>query len=73
MDVLLWIGRLVGVVGVLVCALAAVVRVGGNYVFGGYQVGTLLLAGSAAMVAGCFVLLWVLTAHRVVALKSGAQ
>jgi hypothetical protein len=59
-DVLLWIGRVAGVVGALMCVAAILVRVGGQYWVAGYQVGTLLLAGSAAMVGGCFLLLWVL-------------
>jgi len=57
MDAMLVIGRVAGVLGVLVCALAVVVRVGGSYLVGGYQVGTLFLAGIAAMVAGCLCLL----------------
>jgi hypothetical protein len=64
MDALLWTGRLAGVIGVLVCALAVVVRLGGNYLFAGYQVGTLFLAGIGAMVAGCFCLLWALAARH---------
>ena len=64
MDLPLWIGRLVGVAGALICALAVAVRVGGNYIFGGYQVGTLLLGGTAAMVAGCLSLLWSMSARR---------
>lgn len=60
-DMLLWIGRIAGVVGALLCVGAIVVRVGGQYAFAGYQVGTLLLAGSTAMVGGCFCFLWVLT------------
>jgi hypothetical protein len=52
------IGRLAGIVGVLICALAVIARFGNNYLLGGFQVGTLFLAGIAAMVAGCFCLLW---------------
>ena len=59
---LLLIGRAAGVVGALLCAGAIVIRLGGNYWVGGYQVGTLLLAGSAAMIGGCLCLLWALTA-----------
>ena len=52
-DLLLWIGRIAGVGGVLLCALAAVVRLSGHYWLGGFQAGTLLQAGTAVMVAGC--------------------
>ena len=64
MDGLLWAGRLVGVTGVLICVLAVIVRLGGHYLLGGFQVGTLFLGGIAAMVAGCLCLLWVATARR---------
>jgi hypothetical protein len=45
-EVLLWLGRLMGVVGALVCAVAL-----------GFEIGTLFLGGTAAMVAGCLCLL----------------
>ena len=56
-EALLWLGRLMGVVGVVVCALALVVRLSGQYTFGGFEIGTLFLGGTAAMVAGCLFLL----------------
>jgi hypothetical protein len=56
-DALLWLGRLFGVLGALVCALAFAVRIAGNYKYGGFEVGTLFLGGTAAMVAGCLCLL----------------
>jgi hypothetical protein len=59
----LWLGRSAGVIGALVCAMAVVLRITGDYWLGGFQVGTLLLAGSAAMIAGCLCLLWALTEH----------
>ena len=52
-SLLLWIGRLAGGAGVLIALAAVIARAGGQYVVGGLQVGTLLLAGIAAMVAGC--------------------
>lgn len=61
MDMLLKLGRIAGVVGVLLCILGVAARLGGAYWLGGFQVGTLLLAGIAAMVMGCFSLLVVLT------------
>lgn len=61
-SVLLLMGRLAGVAGLLLCIVAFGVRVTGTYFLGGFQLGTLLLTGIAAMVAGCFCLLLVLTA-----------
>jgi len=61
MDVLLWLGRLVGLAGVLACAVAVYSRMTGSFFLGGFQVGTLLQAGMAAILAGCFCLLVVLT------------
>jgi hypothetical protein len=59
-DMLLWLGRIAGIVGALVCIGAIVVRVAGQYWVAGFQVGTLLVAGSAAMVGGCLCFLWVI-------------
>ena len=64
MDLPLLLGRLAGVAGLLVSALAVAVRIGGHYILGGFQVGTLLLAGVAAMVVGCLALLWSISARR---------
>ena len=50
---LLWIGRLAGVIGVIGCASASFARLGGTWSIGSFQVGTLLQAGTAAMVLGC--------------------
>jgi hypothetical protein len=52
-KLLLWMGRVGGVVGVILCAIAVIVRLRGAYNFDGFQVGTLLLAGMAAMIFGC--------------------
>jgi hypothetical protein len=54
MDILLiWLGRIGGIVGALLCAFAVVMRLAGNYWFGGFQVGTLLAGGAVAMIFGC--------------------
>ena len=50
---LLWMGRVGGVVGVILCAVAVIVRLRGDFNFDGFQVGTLLLAGMAATIFGC--------------------
>jgi len=60
-DWMLWIGRLAGVVGALICAVGILARVTGHFWISGYQVGTLFQGGIAAMVAGCFCFLWVQT------------
>ena len=60
-DVLVLLGRAAGIAGLVVCAAAALVRLSGAYWIGGFQVGTLLLAGTALLGAGCFFLLVVAT------------
>jgi hypothetical protein len=52
-KLLLWTGRTAGVVGVLVCGGSVVLRAAGNFYVGGYQVGTMLQAGMAALLVGC--------------------
>lgn len=59
-DLLLLIGRIAAIGGVLLCAVAAIARISGLYWLGGFQAGTLLQAGIAAMVAGCLCFLYVL-------------
>ena len=56
-GLLLAAGRLLGAVGFVLMIVAGVVRLTGAYWLGGFQVGTLLLGATAAMVAGCFLLL----------------
>ena len=60
-DMLLWVGRGAGAIGVLLCVVGVGVRLSGQYWLTGFQVGTLLLAGTSAMIAGCFCLLVLLT------------
>ena len=60
---LLWLGRAAGLAGLLLCFVAGILRVSGQYWIGGFQAITLLQAGVAAMVAGCFLLLWALTTN----------
>jgi hypothetical protein len=54
---LLWVGRMFGVIGLLVSAIALLVRLSGSYKYAGFEIGTLFLGGTAAMVAGCLCLL----------------
>lgn len=51
-QLLRWIGRLAGLVGVGATGCAVVVRATGSYHLGSMQLGTLLNAGTAAMVLG---------------------
>lgn len=60
-DFLLRIGRLAGIVGVTISAIAGAVRASGAYTLGNVEAGTLLLVGMAAMIAGCLCFLAVLT------------
>ena len=60
---LLLIGRLAGMAGALLSAVAVMTRLTGNYSLGGFDLGTLLLAGASAMTAGCLCLLLVLTSR----------
>jgi hypothetical protein len=50
---LLWIATLAGVAGVLLSMVAVGDRIGGAFWLGGFQSGTLLLAGMAAMLLAC--------------------
>ena len=51
---LLWIGRLGGIAGIVLMAIAVVARLQGRFMVGDYQVGTMLIVGIAGLVAGCF-------------------
>jgi hypothetical protein len=52
-SLLLWVGRLAGIGGFALCAIAIVVRLSGSWTVGTFQVGTMLQAGIAGMVLGC--------------------
>ena len=51
-NLLLWVGRLSGILGVLLGATAVAARATGLWRIGELQVGTLLLASVAAMALG---------------------
>lgn len=61
MKILPWLGQIAGTVGALLCIISILFRLRGEYWVGGFQAGTLLQAGSAAMIFGCFCLLVLLT------------
>ena len=52
-GLLLWIGRVAGVGGVVLCAVAAAMRLSGDYWLGSFQLITLFQGGIAAMIVGC--------------------
>lgn len=60
-NLILWLGRVAGASGMLLCATAATLRLNGIYWLGGFQIGTLLQMGMAAMIAGCLCFLVLLT------------
>jgi hypothetical protein len=50
-------GRLVGILGVVVCIVAIVLRLLGYFSVLGFSTGALLQAGMAGVLIGCFLLL----------------
>ena len=56
-KLLLTAGRVAGFGGILLCIVALGMRLSGQFFIANFQVTTLLQAGVAAMVAGCFCLL----------------
>lgn len=61
MDKLLeLLGNIVGVVGVLLCVVAGVMRLTGKHMSGGFESLTLFQGGMAAMIFACLCLLLVL-------------
>lgn len=62
---LLWLGRAAGLGGGLLCLVALAVRATGRFWLAGFQLGTLLQAGTAAMAfaALCF-LAWLVENAR---------
>jgi hypothetical protein len=60
-TLLLWAGRLAALAGVVICACAVYGRMTGTYYLGGFQVGTLLQAGTVVLLVACVCLLMVLT------------
>lgn len=63
-SLLVWVGRLGGSLGVILCAASILLRLRGFYIYAGFQVGTLFLAGIGAMLVGCLGYLAVLVERR---------
>lgn len=59
-NLLRWLGRSAGVIGVLLCAVSFLARAAGVWTIGGFQVGSVLQAGMAGMILGCLAYLAVL-------------
>jgi hypothetical protein len=55
----MWVtlGRIAGLLGLVLCVIAAGTRITGNFHLGPVSADSLLSAGTAGMVAGCFLLL----------------
>lgn len=64
MEALLKLGWGSGIIGVLFCIAGVGVRLTGEFWIAGFQVGTLLQAGIAGLVFGCFCMLAYLTRKR---------
>ena len=60
---LLPIGRIAGLLGLLLVVASVLMRLGGMYFVGSFQTGTLMLAGVAGLATGCFFLLWGMSAR----------
>jgi hypothetical protein len=56
-NLLVMLGRLAGLAGILVCLVAGIARLLGNFYLGGFAVSTLLQAGMAGVLIGSFALL----------------
>lgn len=52
-TLLRWVGRLTAVAGVLLSVIVGLLRLQGHYFLGGFQAGTLLLAGMSLMLIAC--------------------
>jgi len=48
------LGTGIGIIGILVCLIAGLVRLSGNYYLSGYSVQSLLMIGIASLIMACF-------------------
>jgi hypothetical protein len=56
-NLLVMLGRLAGIAGVVLCLVAGLARVLGQFYLGGFSVASLLQAGMGGLLIGCFLLL----------------
>jgi len=61
---LIWIGRIAALAGMVISAVAIVSRLLGAFSVGGLWNATLLQIGMAGMLAGCAIMLTVITMRR---------
>ena len=52
-SLLIWIGRIAGLAGVILCAVAFVSRAAHIWNLGSFNIGAILQAGLAGMLLGC--------------------
>jgi hypothetical protein len=52
-TLLMWIGRVAGLAGFALCAVAFVARATNTWNLGSYNIGAILQAGVAGMLLGC--------------------
>jgi hypothetical protein len=63
-QLMTWVGRFAGCLGLLVCAVALGARLTGSWAVAGISIGTLLQLGMAAMILGCLAYCAVLVESR---------
>ena len=52
-GLLIWIGRIAGLLGFLLCAVAFLSRAANTWNLGSYNIGAILQAGLTGMLLGC--------------------
>lgn len=52
-SLLIWVARIAGLAGILLCAAAFLARVQHQWSLGSYSIGSILQAGMAGMLLGC--------------------
>jgi hypothetical protein len=52
-NLFLWVGRLAGLAGIVLCAAAFIARLQQVWTLGGYSIGSILQAGMAGLLLGC--------------------
>lgn len=56
-NLLVMLGRLAGLAGVVLCLVAGIARILGQFYLAGFSVASLLQAGMGGLLIGCFALL----------------
>lgn len=58
------VGRIAGILGLLVCAVSGALRLFGNYHLADIELATLFLVGAGLLIAGCFLKLEAASARK---------